>query len=86
MKGPECRSAGPPLASSSNGGFGLYSHSRGSIKVSGLGTKPVLTWQGANFRFFSGATTSALFSETEAHPNKTGDVIESHDGSVVFLA
>ena len=68
----------------SNGVYGLSSYSRGSIKVSGLGTKPALTRQSGGDRFFSGATTSALFSETEAHPNKQGDVVEYRDGDVVF--
>ena len=54
--------------------------------MSGLGTKPVLTRQNVYFRYFSGAATSALFSETEAHPNKLGDLAEFSDGSVVFLA
>ena len=68
---------------------GLCSDSESSIKVSGLGTKPVLTRQSAargGTRYFSGATTSALFSETEAHPNKEGDVAEFGRGSVVFLS
>ena len=55
--------------------------------MSGLGTKPAFTRQGQyGDRYFSGATTSALFSETEAHPNKLGAVIEHGDGSVVFLS
>ena len=55
--------------------------------MSGLGTKPAFTRQGHyGARIFSGATTSALFSETEAHPNKWGDVGEYDGGSVVFLA
>ena len=66
-------------------GFGLFSDYGGSIKVSGLGTKPALTRQDEDGeRYFSGATTSALFSETEAHPNKYGDVGEQVDGFVVF--
>ena len=72
----------------SNGCPGLYSGFGGSIKVSGLGTKPALTRQEYGFRYFSGATTSALFSETGAHPNKAGDVnvLEAISGSVVFLS
>ena len=69
-----------------NGSYGLYSFPRGSIKASGLGTKPALTRQnGIRTRYFSGATTSALFSETEDHPNKKGDVVEYGSGSVVFV-
>ena len=54
-----------------------------------MGTKPALTRQDEDGdsdgdRYFSGATTSALFSETEAHPNKDGDVVEYDTGSVVF--
>ena len=37
-------------------------------------------------RVFSGATTSALFSETKAHPNQMEDVVEHGSGSVVFLS
>ena len=69
-----------------NGDFGLYSSTGSSIKVSGLGTKPALTRQEHGTRIFSGATTSALFSETEDHPNKQGDVAEYDGGSVVFLS
>ena len=65
-------------------GFGLFSDYGGSIKVSGLGTKPALTRQEDSECIFSGATTSALFSETKDHPNKQGDVVEETDGSVVF--
>ena len=53
--------------------------------MSGLGTKPALTREQYDERIFSGATTSALFSETEAHPNKKGDVLEDGRGSVVFV-
>ena len=55
--------------------------------MSGLGIKPAFTRQDEDGdRIFSGATTSALFSETEAHPNKKEDVVECRDGFVVFLA
>ena len=70
-----------------NGGRGLFSAFGSSIKVSGLGTKPAFTRQDQfGQRIFSGATTSALFSETEDHPNKDGDVAEYRGGSVVFLS
>ena len=65
---------------------GLFSADGASIKVSGLGTKPAFTREQFGYRYFSGATTSALFSKTEAHPNKKGDVREdADDGSVVFV-
>ena len=67
-----------------NGDVGLFSGAGSVINVSGLGTKPALTRQVGISRFFSGATTSALFSETGAHPNKEGDVAEEDYGSVVF--
>ncbi len=85
MMAPECRSAGPLLVSS-NGTFGLYSGGASSIKVSGLGTKPAFTREQHGHCYFSGATTSALFSETEDHPNKDGDVGEYDGGSVVVLS
>ena len=64
--------------------YGLFSDVGTVIKVSGLGTKPALTRQDGSVRYFSGATTSALFSETEDHPNKDGDAVEYDTGSVVF--
>ena len=72
----------------SNARFGLCSaYGVSIIKVSGLGTKPAFTRQNQfGIRIFSGATTSALFSETEDHPNKGGDVGEYYRGSVVFLS
>ena len=70
----------------SNGGFGLYSYRRGSIKVSGLGTKPAFTRQDDDgTRIFSGATTSALFSKTEDHPNTRRDVGQHGSGPVAFV-
>ena len=83
--GARVRISGASSRIENNGIFGLCSRSGSSIKVSGLGTKPALTRQDGSHRYFSGATTSALFSQTEAHPNKKGDVVENGSGSVVFL-
>ena len=83
--GARVQISGASSRTHSNGRFGLFSDSGSSIKVSGLGTKPAFTRQSGGDRYFSGATTSALFSETEAHPNKEGDVIECDGGSVVFV-
>ena len=81
----DCGSSGASSRIHGNKEYGLWSNHGASIKVSGLGTKPALTRQDGSFRYFSGATTSALFSETEAHPNKYGDVVENGSGSVVFV-
>ena len=86
--GAQVRISGASSRIHGNRRFGLCSPRGSSIKVSGLGTKPALTRLDGSFRYFSGATTSALFSETEAHPNKWGnvaeDVAEEENGSVVF--
>ena len=85
-KGAQVQISGASSRISSNGHFGLFSAHGSSIKVSGLGTKPAFTREQYRYgtRRFSGATTSALFSETEAHPNKEGDVRDFDGGPVVF--
>ena len=84
--GARVRVSGASSRIHSNGCFGLCSVDGSFIKVSGLGTKPAFTGQNQyGYRYFSGATTSALFSETGAHPNKKGDVLENGSGSVVFI-
>ena len=81
--GAQVRISGASSRIHSNRACGLSSVSGSSIKVSGLGTKPAFTRHFYG-RIFSGATTSALFSETGAHPNKEGDAVEFDSGSVVF--